>query len=82
MQGCEGSVLLNSPTNQAEKNAIPNLSLRGFQIIDKIKIALEKECPGVVSCADILAFVARDSVVAVRFSHIFFKGKILISWKK
>nr|AKN79294.1 peroxidase 1 [Betula platyphylla] len=62
VRGCDGSVLLNSSTNQAEKNAIPNQTLRGFQIIDKIKSALEKACPGVVSCADIIAIVARDVV--------------------
>lgn len=65
MQGCDSSVLLNSLTNQAEKDAIPNLSLRGFGVIDRVKSALEKECPGVVSCSDILAIVARDVVVAV-----------------
>ncbi|XP_023924900.1 peroxidase 27-like [Quercus suber] len=64
VRGCEGSVLLNSSTKQAEKYAIPNLSLRGFQIIDKVKSALEKACPGVVSCADIVALVARDVVAA------------------
>ncbi|KAF4350877.1 hypothetical protein F8388_008059 [Cannabis sativa] len=65
VRGCEGSLLLNSATNQSEKFATPNLSLRGFQIIDKIKTALEKECPQVVSCADIVALVARDSVAAL-----------------
>lgn len=67
MQGCEGSVLLNSTKNSiAEKSAGPNLSLRGFQVIDGVKRVLEKQCPGVVSCADILALVARDAVTEVK----------------
>ncbi|KAG2536915.1 hypothetical protein PVAP13_9NG233800 [Panicum virgatum] len=63
MQGCEGSVLLNSTKgNAAEKDAKPNHTLDAFDVIDDIKAALEKECPGKVSCADILAIAARDAV--------------------
>ncbi|CAH2072704.1 unnamed protein product [Thlaspi arvense] len=65
VRGCEGSVLLELKNKKDEKNAIPNLSLRGFEIIDNAKAALEKECPGVVSCSDVLALVARDAVVAL-----------------
>ncbi|XP_039167855.1 peroxidase 27-like [Eucalyptus grandis] len=66
VRGCEGSILLNSSTNQAEKDAPPNFSLRGYQVIDRVKTALEKACPGIVSCADVLAIVARDVIVTTR----------------
>ncbi|XP_050367399.1 peroxidase 27-like [Argentina anserina] len=69
VRGCDGSVLLNSSSNQAEKDAIPNLSLRGYGVIDRVKSALEKACPRVVSCSDILAIVARDVVVAAMGGH-------------
>ncbi|OEL20329.1 Peroxidase 3 [Dichanthelium oligosanthes] len=63
LQGCDASVLLNATGgNEAERDAAPNLTLRSFGFIDRIKALVEKECPGVVSCADILALSARDSV--------------------
>lgn len=67
LQGCDGSVLLDdTPTLTGEKTAAPNNnSIRGFEVIDTIKSSVEAICPQVVSCADILAIVARDSVVAV-----------------
>ncbi|CAM6027065.1 unnamed protein product [Sphagnum balticum] len=63
VQGCDASVLINSTNvNQAEKDAAINFSLGNFFVIDDIKEQLEKECPGVVSCADVLALVAVYSV--------------------
>lgn len=52
--------------NSTEKFALANLnSARGFEVVDAIKSAVERTCSGVVSCADILAIAARDSVVLV-----------------
>ncbi|XP_047338014.1 peroxidase 27-like [Impatiens glandulifera] len=67
VRGCDGSVLLNSTNNnEAEKEAIPNQTLRGWHVIDAVKTAVENKCPNVVSCSDILALVARDSVLLIK----------------
>ncbi|PIA31468.1 hypothetical protein AQUCO_04900044v1, partial [Aquilegia coerulea] len=65
VQGCDASVLLDYTEHHAgEKTALPNdQSLRGFEVIDTIKAELEKACPHTVSCSDVIAAVARDSVV-------------------
>lgn len=67
LQGCDGSILLDdTSSSMGEKTAGPNNnSVRGFDVVDKIKSRVERLCPGVVSCADILAIIARDSVLLV-----------------
>ncbi|CAL1368569.1 unnamed protein product [Linum trigynum] len=65
VNGCDGSVLLDDTTTfTGEKTAVPNLnSLRGFDVVDKIKSEVDRVCKrSVVSCADVLAVAARDSV--------------------
>ncbi|KDP24640.1 hypothetical protein JCGZ_25556 [Jatropha curcas] len=64
VDGCDGSILLdNTSSILSEKFAAPNVnSARGFDVVDNIKTAVENSCPGVVSCADILALAAEASV--------------------
>ncbi|XVE75735.1 hypothetical protein DITRI_Ditri12bG0116600 [Diplodiscus trichospermus] len=64
VNGCDASILLDNSANiQSEKDAAPNTnSTRGFNVVDNIKTALENSCPGIVSCADILALAAEASV--------------------
>lgn len=59
-------LLSSKGSNKAEKDGPPNVSLHAFYVIDNAKKELEAWCPGVVSCADILALAARDAVVLVR----------------
>ncbi|KAG9132510.1 hypothetical protein Leryth_008437 [Lithospermum erythrorhizon] len=61
VNGCDASILIDG-TN-TEKTAGPNRLLRGYEVIDDAKKQIEAVCPGVVSCADIVALAARDSVV-------------------
>ncbi|KAL2547028.1 Peroxidase 44 [Forsythia ovata] len=64
--GCDASILLDkTPTGEeVEKTSSANGEfVRGHEAIDEIKNQLEYECPGIVSCADILAFANREALV-------------------
>ncbi|XP_062196146.1 peroxidase 55-like [Phragmites australis] len=69
--GCDASVLIASPNDDAEKDASDNMSLAGdgFDTVNRVKAAVEKKCPGVVSCADIIALAARDVVYLSHGPH-------------
>ncbi|KAH7843001.1 hypothetical protein Vadar_011589 [Vaccinium darrowii] len=50
--------------------SLPSLwRYRGFDVVDNIKSAVEQACPNVVSCTDILAITAWDSVVTLTASQ-------------
>ncbi|XP_029125265.1 peroxidase 15-like [Cajanus cajan] len=65
VQGCDASILLNdTATIVSEQTALPNNnSIRGLDVVNQIKTAVENACPGIVSCADILALAAEISSV-------------------
>ncbi|PIA57900.1 hypothetical protein AQUCO_00500071v1 [Aquilegia coerulea] len=66
VQSCDASLLLDSTRRElSEKETDRSFGLRNFRYLDTIKEAVERECPGVVSCADILVLSGRDGVVAV-----------------
>ncbi|KAK0608695.1 hypothetical protein LWI29_034580 [Acer saccharum] len=63
VEGCDGSILINS--GKSEHIAPRNLGVQRFGIIEETKARVEEAWPGVVSCTDIMALVARDSVPLV-----------------
>lgn len=68
ISGCDASVLISTNAfNRAERDADINLSLPGdaFDVVVRAKAQLELTCPGIVSCADIMALATRDLVSAL-----------------
>nr|AHB59751.1 Prx01 [Brunfelsia pauciflora var. calycina] len=66
VDGCDGGILLADIPGrfQGEQNSPPNSnSARGYEVIAQAKQRVKQLCPSSpVSCADILAIAARDSV--------------------
>ncbi|XP_023742586.2 peroxidase 5 [Lactuca sativa] len=80
VRGCDASLLLKTvpgSETESEQDAGANAgTLRGFEIIDQTKAQIEAACPNTVSCADILAFAARDSTTIVGgFSYAIPSGR-------
>lgn len=72
LKGCDGSVLLDgSASGPSEKSAIPNLTLRAaaFKIINDLQALIQNQCGQVVSCSDITALAARESILLVWYFH-------------
>ncbi|KAJ0450269.1 putative peroxidase [Helianthus annuus] len=66
VESCDASLLLDSTRRSlSEKETDRSFGLRNFRYLETIKEALERECPGVVSCADILVLSGRDGIVSV-----------------
>ncbi|KAG6493158.1 hypothetical protein ZIOFF_048135 [Zingiber officinale] len=72
VEGCDASVLIAPSAGggramagpAVERDVEENRSLpeEAFETIEMAKAAVERQCPGVVTCADILAVAARDFV--------------------
>lgn len=71
-QGCDASILLvDTDEFQGEQHALANdKSLRGYEVIDAIKADVERACPSIVSCVDIVALAAREAVILVYTPYI------------
>lgn len=76
VQGCDASILIAPTATAGDAAARPkverdmeenrNLPQEAFDTVEMAKAAVESKCPGVVTCADVLALAARDFVQLVR----------------
>ncbi|XP_021293835.1 peroxidase 29-like [Herrania umbratica] len=64
VQGCDASILLDSGALRGNSEVVSgrNFGIRKLETIEYIKYILEAVCPGQVSCADIIALAAKESV--------------------
>ncbi|XP_074293967.1 cationic peroxidase 2-like [Silene latifolia] len=57
VKGCDASILIEGTTT--EKVASANNGVREYDFIDALKVKVEAKCPGIVSCADIIAIATK-----------------------
>lgn len=74
VEGCDASILIaptaakagdaaaRAPKVERDMEENKNLPQYGFDTVEMAKAAVESKCPGVVTCADVLALAARDFV--------------------
>ncbi|KAG2599665.1 peroxidase 19-like [Panicum virgatum] len=67
VEGCDASILIAptasaSPKVERDMEENKNLAQEAFDAVELAKAAVESRCPGVVSCADVLALATRDYV--------------------
>ncbi|KMT16280.1 hypothetical protein BVRB_3g054310 [Beta vulgaris subsp. vulgaris] len=66
VQGCDASILIDVSNSDSlgppELGASKNFGIRKRESINMIKSKVEEECPGQVSCADIIVLAAREAV--------------------
>lgn len=64
VKSCDASLLLETVSGiESEQASERSFGMRNFKYVKTIKAALESECPGKVSCADVVALSARDGIV-------------------
>ncbi|KAG4130483.1 hypothetical protein ERO13_D09G146800v2 [Gossypium hirsutum] len=64
VKSCDASLLLETVNGiESEQKSDRSFGMRNFKYVKTIKDALEQECPGTVSCADIVSLSARDGIV-------------------
>uniref|UniRef100_A0A7N0ZRJ5 Peroxidase n=1 Tax=Kalanchoe fedtschenkoi TaxID=63787 RepID=A0A7N0ZRJ5_KALFE len=66
VQGCDASILVDEDANgvqiTSEITAARNFGVRNRDSISYAKSLLESQCPGQVSCSDVIIMAARDAV--------------------